>query len=223
MLEEHRERLKSSQGSVELWAIIRGLLHLHRGFPDADWALPSEELDRLTSVYEYLQPGDPILANAWLFGHWSELPEARVGVPGTKARIEEVRASALASLIEQYRDDVVVALARSSAAPWTAGRTFVAVCPDEDRIASVVMSHVSDSNHALRNFALSALGHLRAKLGWPALERIIERVRVADPAPQHIANIYLAHRRHVTRGSGSSARRVKCRLHIGSHWMEYSD
>ena len=193
MLEEHRERLKSSQGSVELWAIIRGLLHRHRGFPDADWALPSEELDRLTSVYEYLQPEDPILANAWLFGHWPELPEARAReYREHKARIEEVRASALASLIEQYRDNVVVAVARSSAAPWTVGRTFVAVCPDEDRIASVVMSHVSDSNHALRNLALSALGHLRAKLGWPALERIIERVRVADPAPQHIANIYLA-------------------------------
>jgi hypothetical protein len=224
ILEEHRGGLKSSQGSVELWARIRGLLHRHRGFPNADWALPSEELDRLTSVYEYLRPEEPILANAWLFGHWPELPEAHAqGYREHQARIEEVRAAALASLIEQYRDDVVVELARSSAAPWTVGWTFVAVCPDEDRIASVVMPHLGKSNHA---FGISRLApwdtfvqnsdgqHWSVSLsehGW----------RIPLPSASSISTSQ--HRRYVTRGSGSSARRVKCRLHIGCHLGEYSD
>jgi hypothetical protein len=193
MLDEHRERLKSSRASVDLWEKIRSLLHQHREFPEADWVLPSEELDRLARVYDYLCPDDPIIAIAWLFGHWPELPEGQAReYREHQARIEQARAAALASLIERYGDEVVIELARSSAGPWAVGWTFALVCSDEDRIASLVMPHLGDTEPGLRDFALNALGHLRGRLGWPASERMLERTREAGSAPQQLAGVYLA-------------------------------
>jgi hypothetical protein len=87
---------------------------------------------------------------------------------------------------------LVIELARSSAAPWTVGWTFALVCPDEDRIASLVLPHLGDMEPGLRDFALNALGHLRGRLGWPASERMLERAREAGSAPQQLAGIYLA-------------------------------
>lgn len=193
LLEDCREPLKSSRASVNLWAKIRHLLNRHRGFPNADWALASEELDKLASVYEDLRPEDPIVANAWLFGHWPDLAEGEVkGYREHLARVERARTAALAALLEHHGDHVVIELARSTAAPGAVGWTFALVCPDEERITSLVVPHVGHAEPSLRDFATGALNRLHGQLGWPALERILEQARTAGLASEQIVDIYLA-------------------------------
>jgi len=54
------------------------MLHHHRQFPDADWSLPSHELDRFYAIYSQLEPTDPIDRFGWLFADgWPHLPEGQ--------------------------------------------------------------------------------------------------------------------------------------------------
>jgi hypothetical protein len=220
MLEEHREDLKSRRASVELWAKIRSMLHHHRGFPEANWAMPSEDLDRLVGVYDYLRPEDPIVANAWLFGHWPDLPEGQVReYREHQLRIEQARAAALVSLIERSGDEVVIELARSGAVPWTVGWTFALVCLDENRVTSRVMPYLGDTESGLRDFALAALAHLHCQHGWPAFERLTERAREAGLSPRQIADIYLA--APPARATWERIEREAAELQL-AYWMSFN-
>ena len=53
---------------------LRRLLHHHRRFQDAVWCMPVDVLDRLESIYDRLEPADPIERVAWLFEHAVVLP-----------------------------------------------------------------------------------------------------------------------------------------------------
>jgi hypothetical protein len=46
---------------------LREVISRHREFPEADWAMPSELVDRLQRIYERFEPEDPILRRAHLF------------------------------------------------------------------------------------------------------------------------------------------------------------
>jgi hypothetical protein len=56
-----------------LWAAVDELVRRHRAFADAEWALHSEEVDRLAAIANVLKPSDPKEANKWLFD--SHLPD----------------------------------------------------------------------------------------------------------------------------------------------------
>lgn len=64
---------------IKLWTSLREMLHHHRQFPDADWSLSSDELDRFRAVYGQLEPTDPIDRFGWLFAAdgWPHLPEGQ--------------------------------------------------------------------------------------------------------------------------------------------------
>ena len=59
---------------AEIGGALRALLSHHREFPDADWALPEEELVPVEMLYRVVQPGDLIKRSAWLFSNSVHLP-----------------------------------------------------------------------------------------------------------------------------------------------------
>lgn len=55
--------------------ILRHILHRHRTYADADWALDTEFLDRVQALYDALEPEEATAKLAWLFDRVPELPE----------------------------------------------------------------------------------------------------------------------------------------------------
>ena len=64
-----------SEGRYELWNKLREIISSHRSYPDADWALPDEEVQDLEKIYLSLEPGDTIDRLCWLFDGWPDLLE----------------------------------------------------------------------------------------------------------------------------------------------------
>jgi len=62
-----------------IWDTLRDLVAQHRSFPEADWALPQADLDRLDAILKSFEPEDLTMRYAWLFGNRATLPEARRG------------------------------------------------------------------------------------------------------------------------------------------------
>jgi len=60
-----------------LSSALRSHLSLHRSYPDSQWALPKEELDRFDALLIRFEPSDPLQCLGWLFGRRVTLEEGR--------------------------------------------------------------------------------------------------------------------------------------------------
>ena len=84
------------------------LARRHHNNPEALWALPTEEADRITRIAEQIQaaqpaPNDPVEANVWLFEEWHPPlgPEFSIAddLPLYDQELGELRASAVAEVV----------------------------------------------------------------------------------------------------------------------------
>ena len=82
LLSEVAPRIQDDEARSTIWAAIRQLLHRHREFLYAEWALPAAELDLIEEIYDTIEPIDLIKRHAWLFSSNVSLPR-----PSTK-RVE---------------------------------------------------------------------------------------------------------------------------------------
>lgn len=99
---------------IRFWETLRGVLHHHRQFPDAGWALGAAELNEIEAIYKKFEPADQIERIAWLFKPSVNLPDPGAdGWKSNQANIPIARQHALKALLEAQGVDGVFALARS--------------------------------------------------------------------------------------------------------------
>jgi len=74
-LENTQPEAFSGEDRTLVWDALRSAIVDHRRFADADWALPTDVVDRMERVYERLTPRDPAQRAAWLFAPAPDLVE----------------------------------------------------------------------------------------------------------------------------------------------------
>jgi hypothetical protein len=63
---------------LELWNALRELVSRHRSFPEAGWALPSDQINHLATLLQRFEPADVLGRFGWLFEQADPaLPEGR--------------------------------------------------------------------------------------------------------------------------------------------------
>lgn len=72
-LEQIDRNFLGTENQIAIWAAMRSLVAKHIQFSDAQWALPSEVVDRLHHIYEQFTPEDLIARYGWLFNNHVEL------------------------------------------------------------------------------------------------------------------------------------------------------
>src|ERR1043166_4226074 len=59
-----------------VWDSLREVISKHREFPEADWVLPGDLIDRLERAYYHFEPEDLLSKRVWLFSSNPSPPEA---------------------------------------------------------------------------------------------------------------------------------------------------
>lgn len=72
-IEKIEQNLFEPDDRAVIWAALRHLVAKHKQFPDAQWAMPPEIVNRLHQIYEGFTPIDLISRYSWLFGNHVEL------------------------------------------------------------------------------------------------------------------------------------------------------
>jgi transcriptional regulator with XRE-family HTH domain len=127
-LAEAEPGIRSPADRAVLRDRVRRLLHHHREFPDAGWALPDEELSELEKIYDKLAPTDPIQQIAWLFN--SSVVRPRPTAEGWESEEKEVtqeRERAAQALLSEHGIDSIFTLARSVEVPGYIGAALANV------------------------------------------------------------------------------------------------
>ncbi|ARP67166.1 helix-turn-helix transcriptional regulator [Mesorhizobium sp. B2-5-9] len=126
-LEAAEPRITKQIDRAAIWAAMRRVLHHHRQFPDAEWSMPSQVLDRLEAIYERFAPADPIERVAWLFEQDAGLP--RPSAEGWKTNEREVdlaRKDAAHALFSKDGIPAILALSRKVGTAGYIGKALFA-------------------------------------------------------------------------------------------------
>jgi hypothetical protein len=159
----------------QIWSALDKLVRRHRSFPTAEWSLPSEELDVLAAVAEAFKPPDPIRAHAWLFNHHlPDVGEARAEYEEQEARVKDLRAAAVAEVVDALGIDGLVQLAEEVEFPGAVGAT--AAQKPSAELDDDVLLLLDDENPKRADFA-AGYSFERAQAAGPAwIEEALAKV-----------------------------------------------
>lgn len=111
-LERLERSIDDADARSRIWKRLRHLLHHHRQFPDAQWAMQEEVLNRVESLYQRFAPADRLARVAWLFDQTVELPDPSGGWQGEQRAAESARIVAAKEIYQEAGIEGVFALAR---------------------------------------------------------------------------------------------------------------
>jgi len=126
-------RIKSEEDSARIWSALRKLLNHHRMAPDAQWALPEEELKPIEKIYAAFEPKDEIMRVAWLFSdEGSSLPNPTgQGWMADEEAVKHLRHTVVEKILSNGGADAIFALARAVQMPVHIGIALVAAKGDD--------------------------------------------------------------------------------------------
>jgi transcriptional regulator with XRE-family HTH domain len=175
---------------------LRHLVHHHREFHDADWAMPPEQVDEFERIHDLLNPSDPVEGTAWLFeNHWGmELlrPNDRHEWQANRDEAEARRRQAVEVLITEEGPGVIGRLAQRVAQPFLVGIAVAqSACSDHDKRAVLLDALRSDDDVAV-GLAGGLIGasYYRNGEGW--VDALLALAPGEGWTPQTLVRILLA-------------------------------
>ena len=192
---QQTEVLRQQSAALDLWSKIRLELNRHRSYPDAEWAMATEEVSILADAYARLTPLDEIAAHSWLFDHWpglpNPLPSLSVSVEDQENQIREVQEDAIHAVYGQGGEASIARLAEEAVVPLTVGYA-VSNALEPDAAISLALPHTGAEAPKLRDFAHGVMGALSYRSGWEPLEPVLDQLKEEGAGPSRVAALYLA-------------------------------
>ena len=191
LMAQRAETLREHTAAHSLWTRLKGVLHLHRSYPDAAWAMDADALTSLEAVYRKLTPADPVSSYAQLFDHWPDLPEGKPNdhMAATE-RIAEARRKAIRAAYESGGVSAILDIAQSAQEPHEVGVSVV-FGTDPELAFDLAINYLGSTAPALKSMAYGSLGALYSQRGWKALDEAIARAKANGSTPHVLAQIYL--------------------------------
>src|ERR1043166_4083807 len=169
----------------KIWNTLRSFISQHRSYPDADWALPKEYVDRLVPVLERFEPAELLGKYRWLFDH---SPAPVEGIENDyyvrEGLIETYRAEAVATIYATQGVSGLLELAGSVEQPSSVGLSLGVnklAAEEEDQILRDHLGAESEHAQFARGFVF---GRFRSEgVPW-ASTKLIAHQKEWTPAQQ---------------------------------------
>jgi transcriptional regulator with XRE-family HTH domain len=139
---------------LDTWDALRALLHHHRAFPDAQWALPADQLEGVEKAYAAIAPSG-IERLAWLFSKsGADLP---VPPPNdweaNERRSDQLRREAVQELLDGGNVTSISALASQVKMPALVGIAVVEANAKDEMKERILFDALQRGDAASANFA----------------------------------------------------------------------
>ncbi len=153
-IEDNLDNIKITDNSA--WHKLRGILSHHRSYPDAQWALPEEQLKRYNVIYKKLEPSDPVERLIWMFNdHWPGFPEGldrkELSHRDQENLMLERRVEGLKSIYQEFGFEKVKELVKIVKETWIYGDVLAYVVDKEEEVLSLC-EFVKEDEAPVQNF-----------------------------------------------------------------------
>ena len=118
---------------IAVWRALVALVEKHRRFPDAQWAMPVDVVDRIDAVSNKFAPDSLVDRHAGLFDHHPYLADVDMDdYPAHDAALRAARIAAVAEIIESGGFDQLLELGRKVVLPGFVGYSLANLPPTPD-------------------------------------------------------------------------------------------
>lgn len=148
-LEAAEQTITDKADRLVIWAKLRHVLHQHREFPDAEWSMPADVLERMEIIYNRFTPSNPPEKVAWLFEQSARLPKpSTAGWEAEVRDLDAARREAAQMLFSEEGIASILALARQVGSPGLIGKAlYESGLPESDINALLETTLRSDDEH----------------------------------------------------------------------------
>jgi hypothetical protein len=138
---------------ASIWNEIRLIISNHRQFPEAKWAYPPEQIDKLEEIYNALTPTSSTTLYAWLFAQHVELinPSGHDWQENEK-RANEFRIEAATKIYDTESIAGILKLLESVDNPYLLGYSLTVSPKDEDMLLEQINSEDVRTQDFLRGY-----------------------------------------------------------------------
>lgn len=188
------DSMSDDKSRMPVWAALRQLLHHHRSFPEAQWALPKEELDKIETVYHQFEPKDSVNQRSWLFSDRAQILSGK-RVENWEARDAELfamRRAAVTELLSTDDFETIIRLATEVEDPRWVGFAFGETRSDSREADDVLQRTLGDQTRKIREFARGLTGAMVQQKGRQWLTALLSRARFENWSEEKIADLLLA-------------------------------
>ena len=174
-------KIKDAKDRLALRDRLRKLLHHHRQFHEADWAMPGPDLDLLATIYERLAPSDRVERVAWLFEQAPVLPNpSHEGWEAEGRQLDEMRRQAVGEVYAERGAAGILDLARRVTTPGYIGKALFEVGVDDAGLDALLQTSLRSDHQRERDvgYGLVIAAFQERKEPWG--ERLIAKAREED-------------------------------------------
>ena len=172
---------------VPIWSALRSVISHHRSFPEANWALPQGEIDRIEGIYQKFLPVDPVLQRTWFFAHDAQLLSG-VRMDNWELRdrqLTEARTQAVAEILKLTGFLGVDRLIREAKEPRLVGIAYLLASAAPDDPKQILKEFLEEETPAAQQFAHGLIAAGNYHRGWEWSESVLGlavKERWCDPA-----------------------------------------
>jgi hypothetical protein len=157
---------------LPIWNELTDMVSTHKKFADAKWAMPSDEINRIASIAERLEPDSPAYKHRRLFTERDlDLYEEREKFTEQSQKLEERRRLAADAVHSDGGTGAVIEFAETVELPWKVGFAFGEIASSEDE--KEILPHLLESEvKAIAQFANGfVLGRFQTK-SWQWVDHL---------------------------------------------------
>lgn len=149
---------KISNSRSDLWSALRKILSRHRSFPDANWALPEQELKEIEKIYQLLKPENVIESFCWLFDeHRLYLPEGKE--IGDHKKSEQIIAEHRKQAVKEIKSELgfagLIKIVEQTKNPWLVGTVVSEIdlsTEEEQKLFSLLEEEDKNKDNFVQGF-----------------------------------------------------------------------
>ncbi|MFZ5622976.1 MAG: hypothetical protein ACOY71_00925 [Gemmatimonadota bacterium] len=174
-----------------IWSALRELVARHRAYPNADWSLSSERVDRLDQLRARLTPDDPVAQYTWLFADSLGLPARSFG-DDWRARQEAIaqeRISGVKAVYESLGLARIRRLAREAKQPFFVGLAASDIPLTEREVLFLLGEDVGSDDVALAQLGNGFVAGRFRIAGWDWARDVLRQHGMAWPPERRAAFI----------------------------------
>jgi len=141
-------------GNYAITNKLRDTIYHHKSYPDAKWALDSDEINKWEYLLQEIEAQDPIQKYRWLFkDSYLELPEINRNDDYTTVhrKVLKVRSNTLQEIYDLHGIDGIWEFSQMVECPQIVGETFACICLQND--FKRVLNIIETAPNSLRQFA----------------------------------------------------------------------
>lgn len=170
---------------------LRKIVYSHRKFPDAEWAMPVEIVDRLYKLYQKFEPKDSIYRYAWLFSfNPSLLEDIERDWRLRDQRVRQVQTQVAEAIYSHDGVALLLDVANYVVAPRSFGAAIARIEKIAEGETELLNATLGQANEVFRELAIAFVQNRWEIVGWNWVKRTIAFGKQEEWFAQQTVNFF---------------------------------